>query len=257
MDTGEDIARFNRQGYFLCRGLVDPSLCQKMEAEVRQLTETAGDGGDIGNAYVVEESALGDRALPVERLSKLFRVHREVPLFRTMAESDLLLDRVEPILGPGIDCFLSQFIFKYPGALGQPWHQDSLYFPFDRGPQVGVWIAITRAHESNGPLSVLPGSHTEPVHQVIRDKRAHANPGYFEIVDHDMQGAQMVLMAPGDVLFFHSHLMHKSTDNLSSEPRAAMVFHYASGGTRDHSVEKYGRPMSNVDWMPVRRKDSH
>ena len=27
-------------------------------------------------------------------------------------------------LGPDVDCFLIQFIFKNPGAWGQPWHQD-------------------------------------------------------------------------------------------------------------------------------------
>ncbi len=45
----------------------------------------------------------------------------------------------------GIDCFLSQFIFKNPGAWGQPWHQDSFYFPFEPArPIVALWLAVTR-----------------------------------------------------------------------------------------------------------------
>jgi ectoine hydroxylase-related dioxygenase (phytanoyl-CoA dioxygenase family) len=40
-----------------------------------------------------------------------------------------------------------------------------------------------------------------------------------------------VLMEPGDLLLFDSHLMHRSTDNASGGIRAAMVYHYAATGT--------------------------
>ena len=91
--------------------------------------------------------------------------------------------------GPSLDCFLSQFIFKNPGAWGQPWHQDSYYFPFDPArPIVGVWLAVTEATLENGCLHVLPGSHREPVHEHVPDRRPNANYGYVEIVDHDMAG---------------------------------------------------------------------
>ena len=86
-----------------------------------------------------------------------------------------------------MDVFLSQFIFKTAGAWGQPWHQDSFYFPFEPArPVVGVWLAVTEATLANGCLHVLPGSQTEPVHTHEPDRRPGANYGYFEIVDHDM-----------------------------------------------------------------------
>lgn len=48
-----------------------------------------------------------------------------------------------------------------------------------------------------------------------------------------MSGSEPVLMSPGDLLLFDSHLMHRSTDNGSSGIRAAMVYHYAATGTVD------------------------
>ncbi len=121
------------------------------------------------------------------------------------------------LIAPDVDVFLSQFIFKTPGAWGQPWHQDSFYFPFEPArPVVGVWLAVTEATLVNGCLHVLPGSQTEPVHTHVPDRRPGANYGYFEIVDHDMHGAEPVLMDPGDLLVFDSHLMHRSTDNEST-----------------------------------------
>jgi ectoine hydroxylase-related dioxygenase (phytanoyl-CoA dioxygenase family) len=48
-----------------------------------------------------------------------------------------------------------------------------------------------------------------------------------------MGAAEPVLMDPGDLLLFDSHLMHRSTDNESTGRRGAMVFHYAATGTVD------------------------
>jgi ectoine hydroxylase-related dioxygenase (phytanoyl-CoA dioxygenase family) len=244
---------WDSNGFVILPGFADAAVLRAMEARVVELVRSADAGESIGSAYVVPELALADLEPPEARTSKLFRVHRDEPVFREFAEQPALLDRVEALLGPDLDCFLSQFIFKRPGALGQPWHQDAFYFPFDRGPQVGAWLAVTDATPDNGPLWVLPGSHLEPVHDVARDRRKHANFAYVEIVDHEMAGATPVLMKAGDLLLFHSHLMHRSTDNESKVGRAAMVYHYGEAGTVDGSRAKFGIDPPNIDWMPVRR----
>lgn len=245
---------WDRDGFILLPGFAESSLLEAMEARVVELVRAAASGKSIGDAYVVKEKKLAAVAVePEDELAKLFRIHRDETLFREFLSNEALLVVLESLLGPDIDCFLSQFIFKLPGALGQPWHQDAFYFPFDRGPQVGAWLAITRATLDNGPLWVLPGSHTEPVHRTERDPREHAGPAYVEIVDHDMSGAIPVLLEPGDLLLFHGHLMHKSTDNTVDYERAAMVYHYGEAGTRDLSQQKWGFTPPNIDWMAVRR----
>ena len=244
---------FDKQGYVLVKGLGSTDTCREMAARVEALTRSHSLGQSIGDAYVVEEKALKDSPDPVLRLSKLFRLHREEPVFYDWIRLPEVTQIAQQIIGGNIDCFLSQFIFKHPGAMGQPWHQDRYYFNFDRSNQVGIWLAITEAHADNGPLWILPGSHREPVHAVVKDARENANDFYVEIVDHDMSNAECVLMEPGDVLFFHSHLMHKSTDNLSQDRRAAMVFHFGESGTIDHNLELYGRTAPNIDWVPVLR----
>ena len=245
---------WRRDGFFIVERFASQETCEAMLARAGELARTALDGGDVGRALVTPE---GRRRLGPElserEISKVFRIQRDEPVFREFCTREDLLDRVGDLLGPDLDCFLSQFIFKHPGALGQPWHQDTYYFPFDRRPQVGIWLAVTDAALDNGPLWVLPGSHTQPVHDAVRDPREHSNRGYVEIVDHDMSGEVPVLMQPGDLLLFHANLMHRSTDNGSDRLRAAMVYHYAEAGTVDHTEERWGRPSPNNDWMPVRR----
>ncbi|MGE4607721.1 MAG: phytanoyl-CoA dioxygenase family protein [Myxococcota bacterium] len=245
---------WDRDGFFCLPGFADSSVLEAMEARVVELVRVAAAGESIGDAYVMKEQRLAEVAVePEDEVSKLFRIHRDEKLFREFVSDEALLDVAENLLGPDIDCFLSQFIAKRPGALGQPWHQDSFYFPFDRGPQVGIWLAVTEARMDNGPLWVVPGSHTEPIHAVVPDSRPHANYGYVEIVDYDTSAEIPVLMQPGDLLVFHSHLFHRSTDNDSDTSRLAMVYHLASGDTVDQSQQRWGFTPPNTDWLSLRR----
>jgi phytanoyl-CoA hydroxylase len=101
---------------------------------------------------------------------------------------------------------------------------------------------------------VMPGSHTEPVHKHVPDRRPHAQYGYTEIVDYDTSKSVPVLMQAGDLLVFHSHLMHRSTDNMSGSIRAAMVWHYTKSGTIDQTREKFGHQNPSHDFMKVERR---
>ncbi len=252
LDAASQRTSWRDDGFFVLPAFAEPSVCKAMLERVAELCTRAESGERVADAFRMPEPALRDApGTAAERTSKLFRVHRHEPVFRGFAREPRLLARIAELIGPDVDCFLSQFIFKNPGALGQPWHQDAFYFPFDRGPQVGVWLAVTEATLENGPLWVLPGSHREPVHAVEPDRRPHAQFGYVEITDHDMTGARPVLLQAGDLLIFHGHLMHKSTDNRSRGMRAAMVYHFGEAGTVDATLERKGYTIN--DWLPVMR----
>jgi phytanoyl-CoA hydroxylase len=254
--TEEQRRAYERDGFFRIPGFADAATCRAMLERVVDVTRRAASGEDVRPAFVLPESnkqaGAGADTPPEQLVSKVFRLHRDA-VFCDFATSPAVTDLLADLLDrPDLDCFLSQFIFKTPGAWGQPWHQDSYYFPFDPPrPVVGVWLAVTEATLENGCLHVLPRSHTEPVHAHVRDRRPGANYGYVEIVDHDMSAAEPVRMEPGDLLVFDSHLMHRSTDNVSPSIRAAMVYHYAAAGTTDESLERNGHTIN--DWMPARR----
>src|SRR5262245_11470296 len=182
----EQVESYRRDGFVRLRGFADRTVCDAMLARVVEIAETKARDPREGPGLLLPEANLRGRpGRPAELASKIFRLHRE-GVFAEFALSSAVTDLVAGLIAPDLDCFLSQFIFKNPGAWGQPWHQDSLYFPFDRAPQVGLWLAASEATLENGCLHVLPGSHREPVHKHVPDQRPGANYGYFEIVDHDM-----------------------------------------------------------------------
>jgi phytanoyl-CoA hydroxylase len=244
-------------GFYRIDGFAPATVGQAMLDDVVDLVRRH-DAGERVDALVLPEAqpdfAGGRRDKPEDVISKVFKLHRR-PAFASFLRTPGLLPVITDVLGTGdVDCFLSQFIFKNPGAWGQPWHQDSYYFPFEPArPIVGLWLAVTEATLDNGCLHVLPGSHVEPVHEHVPDRREGANYGYTEIVDHDMSAATPVLMSPGDLLVFDSHLMHRSTDNVSDGIRAAMVFHVAHAGSVDNTESVRGYPSPVNDWVPLVR----
>lgn len=253
MLSNERKREWDDAGFFVLRNFASISVCRAMLDRVIDLCRRNAAGERVADILVLPEKKPNPFAKnPEDHVGKVFRLHRD-PLFKKHVEAPAVVDIARELLGSELDCFLSQFIFKNHGAMGQPWHQDSYYFPFTTRPQIGIWLAITEARLDNGCLHVLPGSHREPVHAHVPDRRPDAQYAYTEIVDYDTSNSAPVLMQPGDLLVFHSHLMHRSTDNESGDIRAAMVWHYTKSGTVDRTSEKFGRKNPVHDFMKIGR----
>ena len=245
---------WNESGYILIKNFVNDKFCDDMNHEVSKIIKSiVPEDGTFSHAYAgdghiaIREMKPSPNAKKIEdEISKLFRIHSK-GIFNDFINNENLCNILEDILGPNIDCFLSQFIFKNPGAWGQPWHQDSSYFPFDREPQVAAWLATSEATLENGCLVVLPGSHKESLHEHLPDDREGSNYGYTEIKDHDFSLEEPILLNRGDLLLFHSFLMHKSYDNKSDSRRTAMVYHFAETGTGYGEVDS---PTN--EWISIR-----
>ena len=247
---------WNENGYILIRQFISADKCEEINQTVINIVRCMVERNEEFNHAYIDQGHIGIREMkPSEKveniedeMSKVFRLHQK-GIFNEFIKRDDLLNLIEDILGKNIDCFLSQFIFKNPGAWGQPWHQDASYFPFDRSPQVGAWLATSPATKENGCLVVLPGSQKEPIHEHLPDERPGSNYGYTEIKDHNFEKEIPLFLEKGDLLLFHSFLMHKSYDNKSNKRRTAMVYHFAETGT------KFGELDSPTnEWISVRGK---
>lgn len=245
---------WNEKGFILIPNFFPEDKCIEINQTVIDIVRSmVGNSKEFNHAYI-DQGHIGIREMKPshkienieDEMSKVFRLH-QTGIFNEFIKRDDLLNIVEDILGENIDCFLSQFIFKNPGAWGQPWHQDSSYFPFDRAPQVGAWLATSAATKENGCLVILPGSHKEVIHEHLPDDRPGSNYGYTEIKDHDFKKEMPLFLNTGDLLLFHSFLMHKSYDNKSNNRRTAMVYHFAETGTDFGELDS---PTN--EWISVR-----
>ena len=254
--TADQARAWTADGFFVVRGAIDSARCDaineaaiaRVRAAEQRGAEMKGTRFDDGRIVIAEQNFESKVPSAEDRASKVYNLHRERP-FRDFAIGPEVSELLGGVAGPEAGVFQSQFIFKNPGAWGQPWHQDSLYFRFDRHPQVGIWLATSPATPENGCLYVSPGSHREPLHEHRPDSRPGANYGYVEVRDHDFSNERALPMETGDLLVFHSFLMHRSADNRSDARRTAYVLHCGEWGTRWN-----GLVSPTIDWVRARRR---
>jgi phytanoyl-CoA hydroxylase len=261
MLTEQNRADWQNDGFFILPGFADPAVCAAMAEEtIDTIRANPPSGLPKQRAYRIndglyiqpEGQPMPGATRPEDWVAKVFNTHLNGTA-HDFAVSERCGDVVAELLQSEVDVFQSMFILKNPGAWGQPWHQDSYYFNFDHQPQVGLWLAISEATLENGCLSVLPGSHVQPVLDHVPDGRDGANQGYMEILGTDESTAVPVLMQPGDLLVFNSYLLHKSIDNVSDDRRAAMVYHYGRRGSVNLAPEEVQKVQREVTrWLPVR-----
>jgi len=108
-----------------------------------------------------------------------------------------------------------------PARVGRekPWHQDSVYWPWQPMQLVSAMTALDDALPENGCLQVIPGTHTAEVRHYGQELRIDLD---------DAQQAQTVYvpLRAGDTLLFHSLLLHGSEPNHSNQDRRVCIFSY-------------------------------
>jgi len=91
---------------------------------------------------------------------------------------------------------------------------------------MSVMVAITAANKENGCLQVIKGSHKMGrVEHGFSGEQVGAVQRFVDLSLKTMELIYVELEA-GDVLLFHSNLLHRSEANLSDKPRWSMISCY-------------------------------
>lgn len=247
--TDAEAERWRTDGFVIRHGVFSAGECLAWEGAAEDIALgrwPAFEDAVHRNARV----AAGEIADPggIDGLHRLDRPQLYHPLFRDRIRDPRLVEPIVPILGPDLAAINTLFIFKPPRiGMGFPWHQDKFYFrsafDLDRGTSVGTWTAVRDADVANGCLWVVPGSHRD----AIREHAELDGPQQQEyrqaegVRDED---AVPVELPAGSVLWFHSHLLHKSTVNESDTYRYSNVAHYISA--RSRRIAEHGVPPTLV-----------
>jgi len=130
------------------------------------------------------------------------------------------------------------------------WYQNGVLFP----DLVSVFIALDPCTPANGCLQVIPGSHRlGRIDHVLTGEQAGADPERVERVLERLPLVH-VEMRPGDALFFHPNLLHRSDRNTSPEPRWSMICCYNARKNDPYRESHHPRytPLVKVDDGRVR-----
>lgn len=127
--------------------------------------------------------------------------------------------------------FHSKLMQKEPRVGGAwEWHQDYGYWYKNEfllpGQMMSVMVAITEANKENGCLQVIKGSHKMGrIEHGFAGEQVGASQHYVDLALKTME-LIYVELKPGDALFFHSNLLHRSEANLSDSARWSLISVY-------------------------------
>ena len=218
--TPVQIAAYNRDGYVIVPGFLTT-------AEVDKLYQIAtGDEAVKKHAF-----DLNDQTGKKTKLTLWYTPGNDayglLTKSRRMVESvDKLLDGDAPVCH-----FHSKLMQKEPKVGGAwEWHQDYGYWYKNEflypGQMMSVMIAITEANKQNGCLQVIRGSHKMGrIEHGFAGEQVGAAQHYVDLALKTME-LVYVEIQPGDALFFHSNLLHRSEANLSDKPRWSLISCY-------------------------------
>jgi len=218
--TDAEVKQYHDDGYVLAKGFFDAEEIDLLyrsakadnELDKRSFGRADGEGG-------------------VVRLS-LWN-HPGEGIYGMFARCERVVRSAEKLLGGEVYHYHSKMILKDPKVGGAwAWHQDYGYW-YQNGVLfpllTSVFIAVDPCTRANGCLQVLKGSHhAGRVNHVLTGDQAGAD---RERVDEILKRPEhfplvYVEMDPGDALFFHCNLLHRSDQNRSDKSRWAMICCY-------------------------------
>jgi ectoine hydroxylase-related dioxygenase (phytanoyl-CoA dioxygenase family) len=220
--NSSQIEQFNRDGYLVVKSLFSTE-------EIEKLYHTA-----LENSVMQKNAMdLNDQSGKKTKLSLWFTPGDDV--FGYLIRSERMVNSVWQLLGEDSQVchFHTKLMQKEPKVGGAwEWHQDYGYWYKNQfifpDQLMSVMVALTPANKENGCLQVIKGSH----------KMGRVNHGFageqvgadMEMVNHALKTMDLVYceIDPGDALFFHSNLMHRSEANLSDHPRWSLISCYNS-----------------------------
>ena len=235
MFTAAEIAQFNRDGYFVVRGLASA-------ADIAAIKRVADHDLAAAVAPVEFETDTKYPGAPASpdapggrTVRRLLQACARDPAIARWAVQPAVAGRIQQLVGPRAE--LSQahhncVMTKNPSYSSVTnWHQDIRYWAFARPELVSVWLALGREYVENGCLLVLPGSHAMEFAAEQFDENLFLRPD-VEASKSLIRTQRRVELDPGDVLFFHCRLFHAAGHNQTADTKFSLVFTYHAADNR-------------------------
>jgi hypothetical protein len=224
MLTDKQIETFRRDGFLLIKGLYsadDMNQIIKWTGEVSDFPEVPG-------KYMMyfEQNQLNPEERIISRIEDFEPYHSG---FSEIIVNSPLSESVSDLLGEEAVLFKEKINFKMPGGDGFKAHQDiqagwDTYAPI----HITALLTIDTCTTENGCLEVALGQHNKGL---IGDKWKPLNEDDLEYVSLPTE--------PGDAVFFDSFAPHRSSPNLTDNPRRVLYVTYNELSKGDHRRQYY------------------
>ena len=246
----DDRRRFLEDGFVVVRELLTGEEADLLGRIARRDRELA-------------ESAYGRRDASGQVTTLALRNELTDDVYSAVARSRRIVNRLSDFLGDEVYHYHHKLNLKEPRVGGAwEWHQDYGYW-YDNGcllPDMGsCMIAVDQATQANGCLQVLRGSHhMGRVDHGKTGDQTGADPERVQVARERFE-LVYVELEPGDAVFFHANLLHRSDQNKSEQPRWVLICCYNTRRNDPYKESRHPRytpltPLPDEELLPSARR---
>jgi len=210
---------YQRDGYYLHRGLFSRRAIDEACAWLR-----AQDPAKLAKSWTEQE--------PGVPLAVFSVIHKDTHPISAIANDKRMLDMAGELMGAPVYIWSSKVNLKaaWCGAV-EYYHQDLVYWKdrgYPRDEMLSCMVFLDRHHLRNAALHVFPSSHRSGFieHQAFINinglSKFMVPPSTLDRL-HREHGLVAIDAQPGDVLFFHTSLVHGSSHNIGPESRMIIL----------------------------------
>ncbi len=243
--SNTQVESYHSDGYVVVSDIFSTDDLQRMRAALDQMV--AGAAGITENNAIYDLEVSHTPEVPrVRRIKDPFYNH---PVFTEMARHPRLISVLTGLLGPDVRMHGSKINLKSAeyGASVE-WHQDWAFYPHTNDDVLAVGVMLDDMTQDNGPLLMIPSTHTGPTYDHHQDGRfmGAIDP---DACDLDFSKADKVTGTAGSCSFHHVRTVHGSAQNTSGKDRRLLLFQIAAGdawdicGMKEANWEEYCNSM--------------
>ncbi|MEU9120777.1 ectoine hydroxylase [Streptomyces sp. NPDC048506] len=254
--TADDLAGFERDGFLAIDQLITPDEVVGYRAELERLIN---DPAMRQNERAIVESRS-------QEIRSIFEVHKISEVFARLAADPRVVGRARQILGSEVYVHQSRINVKPGfGATGFYWHSDFETWHAEDGlpnmRTVSVSIALTKNHDTNGGLMIMPGSHrtflgcagATPKDNYkkslqMQDAGTPSDEALTKLASE--YGIRLFTGEAGSATWFDCNAMHGSGDNITPYPRSNVFLVFNS--VENAAVEPFAAPVRRPEFIGAR-----
>jgi len=218
-------AQLENDGFVVLRGLFDAAAVLAAAAEAQALLQRE----DLTARTNLRARRTWNMASNGEVLELLDPVVDVSPLCASLANDPRLVQAITALREvPEVALYKDKLIFKPPGTVGYPLHQDYIAWPSFPESFTTAVIALDASAQGSGAVEVFRGAHA-------RGCLAPRDGGFHMLDEKTVAGHERVFleMEPGDVAIYGCFMPHRSGINQSGAPRRHLLVSYADGADAD------------------------
>ncbi len=233
--THKQLEQFNEDGFLILRDFAKQDRCEAildvakvhLKYKIEPLeTELGYDGKSKEFRTDIKDynSKLENSGNTVRRLRQVYS--RDI-LFKEWMEDANIRPVLEQILNDRVvitTAHHNSIMTKMPHSSTQTkWHQDRRYWQYSDDNLVSIWLALDDEDSENGVLEFIPASHKMKFDSDQFDDKEYFvedSPKNIPIINTKVT----TTLKRGDIVIFHSLLLHRANKNSKNKPKIAFVY---------------------------------